>query len=118
MLHGRLRFAADTNAELELGEDVSVHIGQGTVGDPATGSIRGVDKVTTHLIGDSAWFDLRIEIEETDGPDHVQVYLNGVPMSRRTLSAKSDADADSKGPVFRMSQGRIDLSDLRLHTGN
>lgn len=118
MLHGRLRFAADTSAELELGEDVSVHIGQGTVGDPATGSIRGVDKVTTHLIGDSAWFDLRIEIEETNGLDHVQVFLNGVPMSHGTLAAKTAFEEASKGPVLRMSQGRIDLSDLRLHTGN
>ena len=116
-LHGRMRFAADTSAELDLGDGVSVHIGQGAVGDPATGSIRGVDKVTTHLIGDSAWFDLRIEIEETDGLDHVQVHLNGVPMAHGMLSTKSDSDGDSKGPTFRMSQGRIDLVDLRLVVG-
>jgi len=114
-LAARVRFKTGTAASLDLGDGVVVHLGHGDVGDPATGTIVGVDEVTTHLVAAGSWFNLEVRIDAVEASREVTVRLNGVVLSSGTLTASEGVET---GPVITLEQGLLEFSSLRLLPGS
>ncbi|MEE2907931.1 MAG: hypothetical protein VX527_08885, partial [Planctomycetota bacterium] len=110
----RMRFTEQTSAELDLGDALRVHLGQDEPGDPATGSLAGIDEVTTQLIPDGAWFDFLLQVENHQGVRHVSVSINGVQISSGDIPVPGEIRLGMLSPAIKLDAGSLELSSFRI----
>ncbi len=111
IIAARVRFKTGTDASLDLGTGLSVHLGHGEVGEPATGSIAGLDDVTTHLVAAGSWFNLEVRVKADATGRSVKVRLNGVELSGDHLDS---LPGDQDRPVISLEDGQLEFSTFRL----
>ncbi|MCH2134071.1 MAG: PQQ-dependent sugar dehydrogenase [Phycisphaerales bacterium] len=109
-----VRYKTGTSSSLDLGDGLAVHLGHDEVGSPATGSIAGVDEVTTQLIAAGSWFTMEAAVESSKDGRTISVTLNGVELSGGRLPWSAGEAGSDLSLSIRMSAGELEIRRLSV----
>ena len=110
----RVRYKTGTMSQLDLGNGLAIHLGHDEVGEPSTGSLPGLDEVTTHLMAAGAWFNLEAMVERNGSTTAMAVMLNGVPLSNGSVVVPDDQWEPGTRPTIQMQSGELEFAELRI----
>ncbi|MBG83823.1 MAG: hypothetical protein CMJ40_04665 [Phycisphaerae bacterium] len=110
----RMRYKTGTMARLDLGNGLAIHLGHDAVSEPSTGSLPGLDEVTTHLVAAGSWFNLEASVTREDGKSSLSVMLNGVPLSSGSLLQPGNSRQAENSPMIQMQSGELEIAELRI----